>query len=176
LNEIDPMPSVTVSDLMHAFSRDARAHAEHRFGVALDYSERSLEQVDRALSDYKGGDLIVPDELSDEAREDLWVFCKTMGGYVGEVIIRNLGGEWVATGEGNGEFSVKLVTTGGVECFPPDAIWRMATEPYRSAVSYYRGLRTILGHGEETIENGIRHVRLPPLSDRPPDPGTDSET
>jgi hypothetical protein len=75
---------------------------------------------------------------------------------------------------GEGEGSVKLVATGGVEGFPPDGVWRMLTEPFNSAVSYYRGLRAALGHGEETIENGIRSVRLPPLSDQPSRSAPDS--
>jgi hypothetical protein len=64
--------------------------------------------------------------------------------------------------------SVKLTTTGGVELSSLEAVWRALTEPYKAIVSYYRGLRAILGHGRETAINGIRTVRLPPLADQPP--------
>jgi hypothetical protein len=162
------MADVTIADVMQAYANDAVAYVHRRLNVTLDFSERSLEDVDRVLADYGKGDLLVPDKLSDAQREDLWVFCKMMGGYVGEVIIRNIGGQWQMNDIGDGAASVKLITTGGVEGSPPDAVWRALTEPYKAIVSYYRSLRAILGHGEETTENGIRTVRLPPLSDQPP--------
>ncbi len=169
------MSDVTIADVMRAYANDALSYAKRRFDVTLDFSERSLEDVDRILADYAKAGFVVPDNLSDAEREDLWVFCKTMGGYVGEVIIRNLGGDWQTKDVGEGAASVKLVTTGGVEGSPPDAVWRALTEPYKAIVSYYRGLRAILGHGVETVENGIRRVRLPPLSAQPPKQPTDAE-
>jgi hypothetical protein len=162
------MSDVTIADVMRAYAIDAVDYAKRRFDVTLDYSERSLEDIERILADYTGSGLLVPDDLSDAEREELWMFCKMMGGYVGEVIIRNIGGEWQMKDMSGGAASIKLVSTGGVEGAPPEAIWRALTEPYKSIVSYYRGLRAILGHGNETIENGIRTIRLPPLSAQPP--------
>jgi len=161
------MPDVTIADVMQAYANDALAFAKRRRDVTLDFSERSLEDVDQLLAGYMPPGLIVPDHLSETEREDLWILCKMVGGYVGEVIIRNIGGEWQMKDTGDGSASIKLIT-GGVEGSPPEAIWRALTEPYKSVVSYYRGLRAILGHGEESTLDGIRTIRVPPLSNQPP--------
>jgi hypothetical protein len=161
------MPEVNIAHIMRTYADDAVAYAERRLGIALDYSEQSLEGVDRMLAEFTEAGLLVPDELSAAERQELWVLCKMLGGYLGEVIIRNLGGEWQTKEMGDGATVVKLVTA-GVEGSPPEAVWRALTEPYKAIVSYYRGLRAILGHGEESMVNGIRTVRLPPLSAQPP--------
>jgi hypothetical protein len=170
------MPDVTIADVMRAYADDALAYAKRRFDVTLDFSERSLEEVDRILADYTKSGLLVPDNLSDAEREEIWLFCKMMGGYVGEVIIRNIGGDWNMKDIGEDAASVMLVATGGVKASPPEAIWGALTEPYKAIVSYYRGLKAILGHGHETIENGIRTIQLPPLSAQPPKQVSDAET
>lgn len=162
------MSDVTISNVMRAYANDALAHAKRHFDVTLDFSERSLEDIDRILADYTKSGLLVPDNLSDAEREEIWLFCKMMGGYVGEVIIRNIGGDWKMKETGEGTASVMLAITGSVDGSPPEAIWRALTEPYKAIVSYYRGLRAILGHGHETIENGVRTIRLPPLTVQPP--------
>ncbi len=162
------MADVKITDVMQAYANDALVYAKRRFDVTLDYSERSLEDVDRILADYTKAGLVVPDSLSAAEKDDLWIFCKMIGGYVGEVIIRNIGGEWQTKALNDGALSIKLAVKGGVEGSPPDSVWRAVTEPYKAIVSYYRGLKTVLGYGEETIERGIRTVRLPPLSAEPP--------
>jgi hypothetical protein len=161
--------SMQIANVMRAYANDAVAYADDRLGIALDYSEQSLESVDRIVAESTKSGLLVPGDLSAAEREELWAFCKMLGGYVGEVIVRNLGGEWQTNEMDDGATTVKLVTA-GVSGSPPEAVWRALTEPYQGIVSYYRGLRAILGHGEETIVNGIRTVRLPPLSAQPPGP------
>jgi hypothetical protein len=162
---------VTIGDVMRAYAEDAVDYGQRRMNITLDFSERSLEDVDRIIANWNNGDLVVPDELADAEREDFWVFCKIMGGYVGEVIIRNIGGEWRTTDIGDGAASVKILVTGDIEGSPPEAVWRALTEPFKAMASYYRGLKAILGHGQQTTENGIRTVHLPPLSDKPPNQG-----
>jgi len=160
------MADPTIADVMQAYARGAVAYARRHLDVTLDFSERSLEDVDRVLAEYSRGELILPDNLSDTEREDLWVFCKMIGGYVGEVIIRNIGGQWHTKDLGGGAEEIRLKTS-RAEGSPPDAVWRALTEPYKPIVSYYRALRMVLGHGEESTECGIRTVRLPPLCDQP---------
>ncbi|MBI5597623.1 MAG: hypothetical protein HY928_16155 [Elusimicrobia bacterium] len=81
-----------LSDTMRAYAASAMDYAEARFDVALDYSERSLEDVDRILAEWTRSGLVNPERLSDGEREGLRAFCETIGGYVGEVAIRNMGG------------------------------------------------------------------------------------
>jgi hypothetical protein len=161
------MADVTITDVMRAYANDAVAYALRAGKGHLDFSERSLEDVEQILTEQVKSGLLVPDALSVSERNELWGFCKMMGGYVGEVIIRNIGGDWQTKDLEDGSARVVLVTA-GVEGSPPEAIWRVLTEPYKGIVSYYRGLRVALGHGEERLEGGFRSVRLPPLSAEPP--------
>jgi hypothetical protein len=61
-------------------------------GVALDYSAASLEDVDRIIEGFRQEGLSV-----EQIADTLFGF----GCYVGEVVIRNLGGQWKA-GDGVG--------------------------------------------------------------------------
>jgi hypothetical protein len=162
------MAEVKIAELMAAYATDAVGYAARRLNITLDFSEASLQDVDRILADYSKGELLVPERLSDAQREELWVFCKVIGGYLGEVIIRNIGGQWELRDQDDGSAAVKVVATGGVEGSPPDSVWRSLTEPNRSTVSYYRGLKAVLGRGKESIVSGVRTVQLPPLSAQPP--------
>jgi hypothetical protein len=162
------MEEVTISDVMRAFANDAVYYANHRLNVVLDFSEASLKDIDRILEDFTKGELVLPDNLSEAHRDALWTFCKMMGGYVGEVIIRNLGGQWQTRDKGDGAVCIHLVAAGDVDSSPPDAVWRALTEPFKgSIVSYYDTLRGVLGHGQQTTEGRGTFVRLPPLSDQP---------
>jgi hypothetical protein len=166
------MSDVTITDVMRAYARDAVSYARRQFDVNLDFSEKSLEHVDRILAERTKSGLLVPDNLSEAEREDLWTFCKMMGGYVGEVIIRNIGGQWQTKDLAEGGQGIQLISAGDIKGSPPEFIWRAITEPFKAVASYYRTLRAILGHGHETIENGIRTVRLPPLSAQSPRHGS----
>ncbi len=159
---------VTVADVMRAYAADAVKHAKNQYGFDLDYSEASLEHIDRMLDDKMHGAVIEPDKLTPEQRADLWIYCKMIGGYVGEVIIRNLGGTWQTKELDSGSSSVKLMAAGKIEGAPPDSVWRTLTEPFRSTVSYYRSLRAILGHGEERTEQGMKMIKVPALSSASP--------
>jgi len=165
------MPETTIADVMRAYAADAVAFAERRFKIKLDYSENSLVEIDRILAEHTKTGLVVPSALTKHEEDDLWVFCKMLGGYVGEVIIRNIGGTWQSKDIDGSSSSIRLLAAGRTEGSPPQAIWRTLTEPYRSIVSYYDTLKVILGQGEKVVDGGHEMVRLPPLSDRPPETG-----
>ena len=92
-----------------------------------------------------------------------------IGGYVGEVIIRNIGGSWQMKEIDDKSSSVALLAAGRVQGSPPQAVWRALTEPYKGMATYYRTLMVALGRGDESLQDGIRMVKLPPLSDQAPD-------
>ena len=106
------MSDLDVADVMREYANAAIAYSKRCFNVTLDFSERSLESIDRILVDYKKDGVIDPEELSDAEQEELWDFCKMMGGYVGEVIIRNIGGNWQTKDVGEGDVLIKLVSGG----------------------------------------------------------------
>jgi hypothetical protein len=78
-----------------ASPENARHHAElavalarEQFDASLDYSPRSLEAADSQIDALREEGLD-----AEEAAETLFVF----GCYLGEVLVRHLGGAWVAT-------------------------------------------------------------------------------
>jgi len=162
---------VPIAEIMRAYSTEAVEYARNKYAIHLDFSEASLDEVDRIIRERTGGDVLDVDKLTPKEQEDLWVLCKMIGGYVGEVIIRNIGGMWQLDGREAGRTKAKLLAGGKIESWPPDSVWRTLTEPYRGMAGYYRGLRAILGHGEERIEGGIKTTILPPLSTTPPKVG-----
>jgi len=141
-----------VANVMRAYAEHAVEYAKTRYGIDLDYSEASLAEVDRMMDDRTRGTVIEVDQLTFDEREELWIYCKMIGGYVGEVVIRNLGGTWQAKQIDSGSLAVKLMVGGEIEASPPDAVWRTLTEPFRSMASYYRGVRAILGRAAKPLE------------------------
>ena len=72
----------TITDAIRAYAADAVAFARRRFDIHLDYSEQSLSAVDRILADYTQSRLVVPDQLNPSEQDELWTFCKMLGGYL----------------------------------------------------------------------------------------------
>jgi hypothetical protein len=62
---------------------------EQNYGLRLDYSPASLEQLD----------VIVDDLRRDQRFEALQTLLFSMGCYVGEVLVRHAGGRWRTTQE-----------------------------------------------------------------------------
>src|SRR5437868_2866427 len=112
LARIDSMSKPTIADVMREYANGAVAYAKRVHGVDLNYSEKSLDDVDAIIATRIASGLIVPDELPASEREELWTFCKVLGGYVGEVILRNLGGAWEMQDAGDGSGTVSLVIGG----------------------------------------------------------------
>lgn len=148
---------------MREYARGAVAYARRTLEVDLDYSERSLADVDRLLAAYAGGAAIDPVRLSPDDEEDVWTFCKLIGGYVGEVMVRNLGSAWARRPLDEGSASL-VVVTGTIEGRPADAVWQAVTTRNKQMTSYYRTLLVALGRGSRSTHDGAQHVSLPPLS------------
>ena len=112
-----------LSQIMQSYAEQAVA-AAREFQIELDYSEESLKQVENILErldgsiDRGGAPGAVP---SDVDAEEL---CKMWGGYLGEVVRRRWGGEWVLeTYPGGNVLTVALSTPGGT-VFPSLKIYR----------------------------------------------------
>jgi hypothetical protein len=138
------MEEVTIGEVMRAWAADCVKHAKTNYSLDLDYSVASLDLVDHMVADRRGGALIDPSQLTPDEEQEWWNYCKMIGGYVGEVIIRNLGGTWLTKELDSGSACIKLLAAGRIEGSPPDSVWRTLTEPYRSMASYYRSLGAVL--------------------------------
>ncbi len=82
-------PDPQVAQIADAYSLDAVDLAARNFGVTLDGSEASVQQVEQMLER-------LHDEMaSAKPPEDrIWTFAQAFGSYVGEVLRKHHGGEW----------------------------------------------------------------------------------
>src|SRR5438067_2073730 len=112
----------TVDDMMSAYAEDAVDYADSKFGIALDYSQASVEQVERILEQLYAE---MPRGLLARLRkpvpsaDTIDQICKMLGGYVGEVFRRLRGGEWWFDREvvpGSLTISLRI---GDVRIYPP---------------------------------------------------------
>ena len=104
--------------MMQAYAEQAVA-AARQFQVELDYSEESLQQVEAILGGLQSG--AASAAPSDAEAEDL---CKVWGGYLGEVVRRRWGGEWVLGNYPGGNVLTVALSTPGGTVFPSMKIYR----------------------------------------------------
>jgi len=87
---------INVNPQMQRFAANAVSAAKDKFGVSLDYSENSLLQLElllqQAHDDYKNSSNDNSPNISIENTVRVW------GSYLGEIIRRIWGGEWVVNG------------------------------------------------------------------------------
>lgn len=134
-------PVPTIGDVMAAYAEDAVFHAS-KLGFALDYSEASLEQLDAVLAKLTENGLLPT--TSTEEKTAAWQRSKIYGGYLGEVVIRTMGGAWEMRDLPSGAAQAVLRSQ-GVQMFPPEKIFKRLTEDEYSGVSgYCRALRLIV--------------------------------
>jgi hypothetical protein len=88
--------------MMVAYAQDAVDHAQASSGVALDYSVESIKSVEEILETLHAalprgfwGKLLG----RGPSPQDVDQVCKMYGGYVGEVIRKAGGGEWISDTE-----------------------------------------------------------------------------
>jgi hypothetical protein len=139
-----------IADIMRAYAQDAEAHVQGTLGVVLHYSEASLEHIDTLLAQRLANGLLHPENMSAAEQEELWVYCKMLGGYLGEVMVRNAGGAWQAKLESNGSLSLNVVIGNAILARPADAIWRRLTGEEDSMTGDYETLLVVLNRGECT--------------------------
>jgi len=132
------MTPPTINDMMSAYAEDAVDFARQRFGISLDYSHASVEQVESIAaklfqSQPKGfvGKLF----HKGPSEEEIQTICKMLGGYIGEVLRRTKGAEWAI----NQEFSAIGLQNGETWLFPPAKIHkRLANGAEDNLWSYFR--------------------------------------
>jgi hypothetical protein len=135
------MEDVTLDDVMKAFAEDAVRLARGH-GIVLDFSEPSLEQVDLILYDLARDGVITPQTPQED--EALWLTSQILGGYVGEVVIRTMGGAWETLDHDDGTAEVRLVHE-GIVMVPLTTVYRRLTEDqFKPVARYCSTLRAIL--------------------------------
>ena len=137
------MSKFDVADIMQGYSQDAVDMAYERFHVNLDFSEDSLELVEKILSTLHEILLKDKEESSESApsQDQIWGMAKMWGGYVGEVIKRRWGGKWTT---GRKKFSNETISlyTRDTIIFPPTKVYqRIVNGPEDNIWDYYRVLK-----------------------------------
>lgn len=88
---IRSLRTYSAADMCKAFAEDARQKAQRDFGVTLDFSPASVERLEgilaRQVEEMKDSPLL---PIQIEAIAKVW------GAYLGEVIRRQRGGDWIS--------------------------------------------------------------------------------
>lgn len=132
-------PKPTVADMMAAYAQDAVDHAKAAAGMTLDYSPDSIKHVEGVLETLNAA---MPRGLSrifrrGPSREDVATMARMYGGYIGEVVRRTAGGEWVFdTTIAPGETVISL-RKGEQRIFPPAKVEKRLANGSEDNVWFY---------------------------------------
>jgi hypothetical protein len=121
---------------------DAAAHAAEVMGTPLDHSIASLERVDEILARL-GKDL--PKGLlkwlgAGPSREELGIVCEMYGGYVGEILRREINGEWVLP-PGGPYAGAPSIALGDELSSPVLKVWERITNPGATIPAYFAAMK-----------------------------------
>jgi hypothetical protein len=124
-----------VQQIAEAYAQDAAAFAQGTFGERLDWTDRSIEQIEKIASRLHHDVARVR-----PSKEQIFQFAKMLGSYVGEVYRRNHEGTWgKVTLEGQ-EFP-GLRTAKGTEFWPWGKVQnRITNGPEDNVWHYYQVL------------------------------------
>ena len=105
-------------------------------GISLDYSEESLKTLDEILEKYHQG---LPKGIKKlffrgPSEEDIVHMSKVWGGYLGEVIRKNNGGEWGMSESFPNAISLTINDT---EIFPPAKVNKRITNGKEDGIYFY---------------------------------------
>ena len=127
------MEHADLDAMMQSYAEQAVARARE-YQIQLDYSEDSLQQVesilDRLHHPTAGGPISgsKPGPAAAPADVDTEELCKMWGGYLGEVVRRRWGGEWVLETYPGGNVLTMALSTPGGTVFPSMKIYRRLSQ------------------------------------------------
>lgn len=138
----DQMSQTFVADpniqkIAEAYSLDAVDMAKGQLGINLDWSDASIENVEKALAKMHASYVVT---WPKPTPEQVMSFAKGFGSYVGEVYRRNHGGEWGIVSL-NGEKFPGLRTKAGTNFWPWGRVANRITDGDENNVfDYYQVL------------------------------------
>ena len=144
-------PLNNISDMMEQYAADAVRLAPE-FGVTLDYSESSLEELERIL-DQLAGKLPRSEtepQSEDSMQKELDSTARIWGGYFGETLRRLWGGEWGVETYPGTVAPVISIDIGGAKLFPVMKIYRRLTKGKDENVwRFYQMVRERVSEGRK---------------------------
>src|SRR6516164_3042192 len=125
-------PDLRVTQIAETYALDAIDLAASNFGIALDWSEASVRQVEEMLAR-------LHDEMASAQPPDaaVWTFAKTFGSYLGEVLRRHHGGTWGMVSMGGQSFPGLRQTSGSLSWPWGKAHKRLVNGPADNVCHYY---------------------------------------
>jgi len=134
--------------MMQAYAEDAVRMAR-QFNVDLDYTEQSLEQVERLLGqlhdELQNGnmaDSAAAPQLDQQRMDEM---SRIWGGYLGEVVRRRFGGEWTIEKYPAGDFLIVTLNVNGAKVFPAMKIHKRLTNGAAdNLLAFYQNVRVRL--------------------------------
>jgi hypothetical protein len=137
------MPShESVNAMAVAYAEEAVQTALN-FNARLDYSEKSLLEVETILDRLAAAPLSPSDDMTET--------CKMWGSYLGEVVRRRFGGEWSFETYPGKQFATLTLSVGANKLFPTMKVHRRLTQGQDDNVwSFYQMVKTRL----ETVPGG----------------------
>jgi hypothetical protein len=143
---------LTLSDVMQAYAEDAVDLARERYSIELDYSEASIKDVESILTTMY---YALPTGLLDRlfrrrpTDEHISQMAKIWGGYVGEVMRRQWGGEWVTETKAH-PGTVITLRIHDTDSFPPAKVHKRLINGRADSVwIYYQVLKKELAETKQ---------------------------
>ena len=111
---------------MEANARNAVELAKARFQVALDYRPESVQELEKLFDRVR---YAMPDP---ESKETLGLLTRLWGSYLGEVIRRKLGGEWIIWTDKHGK--TMALQVGEATVFPHNKVKKRLAEAEKEGI------------------------------------------
>jgi hypothetical protein len=128
-----------IATLMKQLADDTVAWVRDSHQANLDYSEESIEIIERLLDELhaelprtESGELL----FDDSSRDTIDAICNMFGGYLGETIKRHHGGEWTMN-DVVAEQPMVCLQIGTVSVFPTAKVYKRLSDGAGDSISFY---------------------------------------
>jgi hypothetical protein len=101
-------PSEDITEIAKAYALDAVDFAKIHFNIKLDFSDSSIKDIENILAN-----LHERLKIDKPKEEDIYRVAKIFGSYLGEVYIKNHGGQWGIINSGNKDNYVGILANNG---------------------------------------------------------------
>ncbi len=130
------MSKPTVNDMMIAYAQDAVDFAQLKFGITLDYSNESIKDIEniaQILFEQLPKGFLAKIFKKGPSENYVHTMCKMLGGYIGEVYLKNKSGEWAI----NEQYQAIAIRCGDSWIFPPAKVYKRLTNGSEDNLWHY---------------------------------------
>ncbi len=130
-------PNENIQKMAEAYAEDTVAFAKKQFGITLDWSDSSIENIELLLDKTRSSYL---NTNPKPTQEQVMSFAKGYGSYIGEVYRRNHGAEWGIVTLGGQKMPGLKTSTGGTFWPWARAANRITVGAENNVKDYYNAL------------------------------------